>query len=206
MITSPFRDFEYEKKNVRFKFNHRRKKVRGIRCRNYKLCENIVSNNYIETHGNYICMVCNLFGWGELSFKESHEECGVCLESYPVHLKFPAQDCLHYMCLKCSREILFWDESLFQISPEPFGCPPCPNGCYNPVRGFQCCCDNYVSMDDPENNPSVIERWKQEQPEQYKEWDENQEFSVELGSDMYALRSNKRCPFCRKQYQTPFFI
>jgi hypothetical protein len=61
-------------------------------------------------------------------------------------------------------------------------------------------------MDDPENNPSVIERWKQEQPEQYKEWDENQEFSVELGSDMYALRSNKRCPFCRKQYQTPFFI
>ena len=32
------------------------------------------------------------------------------------------------------------------------------------------------------------------------------EFSVELGSDTYSLRANKRCPFCRKQYEPPFSI
>ena len=200
------RDFEYEKKNVRFKFNHRRMKVRGIKCRNYKFCENIVSSHYIKTNGNYICMVCNLFGWGELEFKEqNNQQCGICLETTQVQLKFPALGCPHYMCTNCSREILFWDESMFQLSPEPFGCPPCPNGCYNPVRGFQCCCENYVGIEDP-NNPSVIEKWKIEQPEQYKKWDENEAFSVELGSDTYSLRSNKRCPFCRKRYKIPLVI
>ena len=206
-MSSPFRDIEYERTNVRYKFNHRRMKVRGIRCHNYKLCENIVSRRHVEINGNYICMICNLFGWGKLVFKEEPEQqCGVCLEKTPIHLKFPADGCSHFICVKCSREILFWDESLFQLSPEPFGCPPCPNGCYNPVRGYQCSCETYVSMDDPENNPSVIEKWKKEEPEQYKEWNENQEFSVELGSDTYSLRSNKRCPFCRKQYEPPLFI
>ena len=86
-------------------------------------------------------------------------------------VKFPT-NCDHWFCVSCSRNILFWDEQRYHLSPIPFGCPQCPNGCINPVKGKQYYCDEYYE---------ILDKWELEYPDQFKKWNDSQDFSIDLG-------------------------
>jgi hypothetical protein len=85
---------------------------------------------------------------------------------------------------------MFWDESRHHISPVPYGCPPCPNGCTNPIRGTQCYCYEY----DP-----VQEQWEKDFPVQFQKWNDDEHESIETPLDNPTFAS-KKCPFCRRMY------
>ena len=156
------RDLQYEQLNTIYDEDYERN---VIKCKNYELCQHILLPEHYENHGNYLCMTCGDwfkiggFGWNELEFRVGEEECVVCNETSNKQLKFPA-NCGHWFCLSCSRNILFWDETRYHLSPVPYGCPSCPNGCVNPEKGKQCYCEEY---------DEIQEEWEQEQPDKYKE-------------------------------------
>ena len=188
-----YRDLQYEQANIDYDCQY---PGGGIKCKNYELCESILPHDWWECTASYLCMTCDNgfigFGWKELEFKESEEECVVCNETGNKQVKFPA-GCGHWFCVSCSRNILFWDETRYHLSPVPFGCLPCPNGCINPVKGKQCYCENY---------DEILEQWKQENPQQYKEYNDAEHLSVELSETTTgSVFGSKRCPLCRKKYK-----
>ena len=135
-------------------------------------------------------MNCDMFNWGTLEFREN-EECPVCLE-HSKQVKFPAK-CGHWFCVTCSRNILFWDETRYHLSPVPYGCPPCPNGCVNPTRGKQCYCENY---------DEILERWEHEYPDNYNVWNEDERNSIGLSETTQgSVFASQKCPLCRKKYE-----
>lgn len=186
---NPFRDLQYEQSSIGYDCQYTEG---GIKCKNYELCKHILSPDWFSMFGNYICLSCDMFGWKQLEFKESEEECVVCNENVNKQVKFPA-NCGHWVCVGCSRNILFWDETRYHLSPIPFGCSPCPNGCINPVKGKQCYCENY---------DEILEQWEQEKPEQYKEYIDAENLSIELSETTAgSVFSSKKCPLCRKKYE-----
>ena len=189
------RDLQYEQLNTIYDEDYERN---GIKCKNYDLCQHILPPTAYEDGTNYLCMHCGDwfkvcgFGWNELEFRESEEECVVCMETSNKQLKFPA-NCGHWFCISCSRNILFWDETLYHLSPIPYGCPSCPNGCINPEKGKQCYCEEY---------DEIQEGWKQEQPDKYKEWNDAENISIELSETISgSVFGSKKCPLCRKKYE-----
>ena len=167
-----------------------------IKCKNYELCKNTVPLDHYKYHGNYFCMTCGDwfkcggFGWNELEFREKNEECVVCTEIKSIQLKFPT-NCGHWFCVPCSRNILFWDERRYHLSPDPYGCPPCPNGCTNPVKGYQCDCEEYDEIKD---------KWEKEQPLKFNEWNEAENESIKLSeTDNGSVFGSRKCPLCRKK-------
>ena len=183
-----YRDLQYEQTNIGYDCQY---PEGGIKCKNYELCEHILSPDWFSWNGNYICPSCDMFGWKELEFKENAEECVVCNETGNKQLKFPA-NCCHWFCVSCSRNILFWDETRYHFSPVPFGCPPCPNDCINHVKGKQCYCENY---------DEILERWEQENPQQYKEYNDAENLSVELSeTTARSVFGSRKCPLCRVKY------
>ena len=181
---SSIRDLQYEQSSIGYDYQY---PEGGIKCKNYELCETILPLDWFTIRGSYRCTNCDIVGWKELEFKESEEECMVCYETVNKQVKFPA-NCGHWFCVSCSRNILFWDENRYHLSPVPFGCPPCPNGCINPVRGRQCYCINY---------DEILERWEQENPEKYKEYNDAEHLSIELSE----TTNGRKCPLCRKKYE-----
>jgi len=125
-----YRDLEYEQSNIGYDCQYLEG---GIKCKNYELCERILPLDHWKHYANYLCINCDS-GWNELEFKESDEECIVCNETGKKKIKFPA-NCGHWFCVSCSRNILFWDETRYHLSPVPFGCPPCPN--YERISTFE---------------------------------------------------------------------
>jgi hypothetical protein len=183
------RDLQYEQSSIGYDWQYPQG---GIKCKNYELCQHILPPDWFIWYGNYICLGCDMFGWKELEFKESEEECVVCNETDNKHVKFPT-NCGHWVCVYCSRNILFWDETRYHLSPVPFGCPPCPNGCINPVKGKQCYCLYY---------DEILEQWEQEKPEQYKEYNDAENLSIELSETTTgSVFCSKKCPLCRKKYE-----
>jgi len=187
------RDLQYEQLNTIYDEGYERN---GIKCKNYELCQNILPPDHYERYAQYLCPQCDNgslgFGWNELEFRIGEEECVVCNETSNTQLKFPA-NCGHWFCISCSRNILFWDETQYHLSPIPFGCPPCPNGCTNPVKGKQCYCVNY---------DEILERWEQENPYKYKEWNDAEHISIELSENISgSVFGSKKCPLCRKKYE-----
>jgi len=133
-----------------------------------------------------------MFGWKELVFKESAEECAVCNETENKKVRFPA-DCGHLFCAPCSRNILFWDEERYHLSPVPFGCPPCPNDCINPLKGKQCRCEEY---------DEILDRWERDYPENYQEYNDAEDLSIELSETTPgSVFGSRRCPLCSKKYE-----
>lgn len=149
------------------------------RCKNYELCETTTISH------NSLCKNC--MSWGELSIETetTKHKCLLCEESVNTKIPFPSK-CSHIYCIDCTRYLLFCDESsVFNISPIPYGCPPCPNGCRNPTEGNQCSCPEY---DD------VIEEW----------WKHNKDKAEEFIYVCYVDGKNKtkeiKCPLC-EQYK-----
>jgi hypothetical protein len=143
-----YRDLQYDKDE--------------IKCKNYKLCKRVLSPERLAFIGTRICCSCSVFGWNELEFTQSSEKCMVCNETGHDQVKFSAYGS-NWFCVSCSRNILFWDQSRYYLSPVPFGCPPCPNKCINPEKGKQCDCEKY---------DEILKRWKNEHPRQYKEYND----------------------------------
>ena len=189
------RDLQYEQLNTIYDEDY---KINGIKCKNYELCQHILPPEHYENLANYLCMTCGDwfkvggFGWNELEFRVGEEECVVCNETSNKQLKFPT-NCGHWFCLSCSRNILFWDETRYHLSPVPYGCPSCPNGCVNPEKGKQCYCEEY---------DEIQEEWEQEQPDKYKEWNNAEYISIELSENIGgSVFGSAKCPLCRKKYE-----
>jgi hypothetical protein len=169
------------------------------KCLNYQLCRDTVPNGM----GEDFCMTCGSwfkvsgFGWDKLHFITNNDPCNVCFENCNEKLMFPT-NCGHSFCIDCSRKILFWDETRYHLSPVPFGCPPCPNGCVNPIKGTQCYCIEY---DD------VQELWKQKHPKQFKLWNDKTHISIDTNDEQENISDtcdvkygSKICPTCRQKY------
>ena len=194
MNPSNYRDLQYEQSNIGYDWQYPQEDGGGIKCKNYELCKCVLPKWWFDCKKNYLCTNCDMF-WNELEFKESDEECMVCNETGNKQVKFPA-NCGHWFCVYCSSNILFWDETRYHLSPVPFGCPPCPNQCINPIRGEQCYCEEYVE---------IIDHWKEEYPDKYEEYNDAEILSIELSeTTVGSVYGSKKCPLCRKKYESPF--
>jgi hypothetical protein len=162
----------------------------NLKCGNYEFC----GNEKVPEMGSDFCMTCGSwfkiggFGWNKLTIIDCTDECIICMNICERKLLFPT-NCGHSFCLNCSRNILFWDETRYHLSRVPFGCPPCPNGCVNPIKGKQCYCEEYDSIQDG---------WEQNKPEEYKEWEKAERKSVDASNDITYGKCV--CPLCRKKY------
>lgn len=166
--------------------------IEESQCPNYELCGNTVP---VPGIGNGFCMTCGSwfkyggFGWNQLTFINSSEICSVCFNDCERKLMFPA-GCGHSFCIDCSKQILFWNSSRYCKSPVSYGCPPCPNGCNNPITGYQCDCIEY----DP-----VIDQWQQNDPVNWNRWNNEQTISIET-CDNNPVYGKCICPLCRAKY------
>ena len=204
-----YRDLQYEQANIGYNIQY---PEGGIKCKNYELCEEILPirwyeckarylctnydtiliNWWYEYKETYLCMRCNMFGWGELEFKENNDECDICNEENNKFVNFPT-NCGHCFCTQCSRNILFYDEKRYHLSPVPFGCPPCPNKCTNPIKGKQCYCKEYVK---------ILDQWKKAYPEKYEEYNIAQILSIQLSETIPgSVYGSQKCPMCREKYK-----
>ena len=161
-----------------------------IRCVNYEFC----GNDRVPGMGSECCMGCGSwfkggFRWDKLTIVDSTTECDVCMNVCARKLLFPA-NCGHSFCLPCSRQILYYNESTYFLSPVTYGCPPCPNGCENPVRGKQCDCIEY---------DSVQNAWEQANPDDFTRWNDAQNASIDHG-ETNEIYGRGACPLCRKKY------
>ena len=50
-----YRDLEYEKINIGYDEQY---SDGGIKCKNYELCEHVLSPDHWKNHANYLCMTC----------------------------------------------------------------------------------------------------------------------------------------------------
>jgi hypothetical protein len=169
-----------------------------IPCDNYDLCKAMLHKDHVENFGNRLCTTCGDwfkiggFGWNTLHFRETDDPCAVCLQPSRKQLYFPA-NCGHWFCVSCSRKILLWDETRYHLSPVFYGCPPCPNECINPEKGRQCYCEEY---------DVVQEQWEQQEATRFKEWNEEEHLSIELGETTQgSVFNSQRCPICRTKYE-----
>ena len=189
-----FRDLQYEQLNTIYDEAYERN---GIKCKNYELCQHILPPEHYINYANYLCMTCGDlfafgFGWNELEFRDSENECPVCNETDNKQMKFPT-NCGHWFCVNCSKNILFWDETRYHLSPVPYGCPSCPNGCVNPQKGTQCYCKEY---------DEIQNIWEHENSDKYKEWNDAEDKSIENSEEPEgSVWGSKKCPLCRKIYK-----
>ena len=167
-------------------------------CANVKFCGTRAPQWYLSCH-SYFCGSCAQFDFGNMEFKDNIDDewCPVCLEHPEYFVKFPA--CTHYFCKNCTRDIIYWDETRYHLSPVPYGCPPCPNGCDNPIRGRQCCCIEYWNSEEEEGELGIIQQWEQECPEQYKEYNDAELLSIEnsIENTSGSAWASGKCPLCR---------
>jgi len=161
----------------------------GERCLNFLVCQHTSA----PTCGP-LCMTCGSwlkldgFGWDQLDIAlDSPEPCPVCLGEHLPSVRLP--QCTHRLCPDCFRCIMFWDETRHHLDPRPYGCPPCPNACDNPVRGSQCYCDEYDTIQDA---------WKVSHPNEYQLWNESEHLSIEIPIE--GSYASKQCPICREEY------
>lgn len=186
------RDLEYENANIGYDEQYTEEKGGGIKCKNYELCDAVLPMWWYDCKEKYLCTNCDVFNWNELEFRDTNEDCVVCYSNNSREMKFPA-NCEHWFCVNCSKNILFWNETRYHLSPEPYGCPPCPNGCVNPKKGKQCYCEEY---------DTVQENWELNQPEQFEKWNDDEDESIDLSNQTYgSVYSSKTCPLCRKKYE-----
>lgn len=182
------RDTEYEQTHQRYYSGEM-----SVECINHRLCGAVLMPQHFEHYHNYLCRNCDMFAWGPLEFEEGQFECSVCLQDVDCQMKFPA--CSHKFCVDCSKTILYYDETRFQLSPVPYGCPPCPNGCTNPIRGRQCYCEEY---------DAVQEAWEQTNPVEYHLWNELEHASIDIGDPPGSVYASKTCPVCRSVWDVTY--
>ena len=135
--------------------------------------------------------------WQRLEFKDATEPCSVCFEQKDRVVKFPF--CTHYFCIDCTWKVLHGHGELdYHLSPVPYGCPPCPNGCVNPVQGVQCYCLEYFNNNENEGPLGIIDQWAVTNPEAYEAYNVAETASIDAGN--HPMYGSGKCPLCRSSY------
>lgn len=80
---------------------------RHIKCPNYLLC-GVIAPQWVYNCHNGRCGNCNISFGKDLTFKQSQEECGICLENKSSFVQLPA--CNHFICVECFREC-YWPKN-----------------------------------------------------------------------------------------------
>ena len=139
------------------------------------------------------CMTCGSwfkisgFGFGKLDIASASGDCNICSNAMSFDVRFP--QCSHRVCVQCFKDIMLFDETRQHLGKVPFGCPPCPNGCSNPVKGRQCYCEEY---------DAIQEAWECDHPGEHKVW--NDEENKSIGKPTDDAYGKAICPFCREKY------
>ena len=168
------RDLEYERLHQAFEWG-------GIKCKNYEFCGVVLPDElWWQCRGKYICADCDANWCRELEFGEP-AECPVCYET-KVQLKFPGS-CDHWLCCSCIGVVVCGKETVPGVSPVPFGCPPCPNGCTNPEMGPQCDCKEY---------DLVLEQWEDSGDPGFVR------FNQFIDAHVQHVHPTNKCPMCRE--------
>jgi hypothetical protein len=172
-------------------------------CKNYELCQSEAPVWFLEGHGNrcincYVSYWANKGEWSIIRDAVQDEHCSICLEHVnddrsPIRmLKFPAYECLHWFCIKCSRTIIGYSNSNIwtKIDPITYGCPPCP--CKR-TTGVSCKarpCNN----DDDDN---ILDAWELSSPCHFNRWNEDE---IELEHKLHTTNQVfRRCPVCKRK-------
>lgn len=118
------RDIKYEKNNIAFDEQYPEEFGGGIKCKNYKICGEILPKWWYECKNNYLCTNCHmLFGtWGndnhgkgELTF-DCNLECPICLVSSEC-VTYP--NCEHSVCIDCFKRCFYGSSQEEPIFPYP---------------------------------------------------------------------------------------
>jgi hypothetical protein len=158
-------------------------------CSNFAMCR---STALVEL-GSTECMLCgpsDNFGmaFGRLDFDSTPAGCPVCLDD-DVSPTVRLPQCTHRTCIVCFRDLFLANDTRCYLSPVPYGCPACPNGCKNPTRGRQCQCRAYTH---------IVRKWGRMNQEYYAVWQSDESESIMSGS--VGAYASKRCPMCRAVY------
>jgi hypothetical protein len=135
------------------------------------------------------CIHCRRCGFGEMSFRDcpEHVVCTIC-SSTGRQMRFPSTDCKHWFCVGCVKGMLGYEEQKVQPNPEQFGCPPCLNGCANPLVGKQCPCIRHAD---------AKHFWKEEDPDAYNAWARAEKVLAEQLENAHGYIFRKpSCPIC----------
>lgn len=163
-----------------------------VKCCNHQFCGAAGPRWCIYFCHAGTCMNCSvLLGNGvQMDFKDGVDMCCICMTPQTTMMKFPADGCKDWFCTKCCHDLLYFDESLYDLDPTIFGCPPCPAGCKRlPIGPYIGC----VHCDD------VRLRWSESHQAEYAEWCSAQDMLIcrELSTD--SARGSKSCPVCRRK-------
>jgi hypothetical protein len=162
------RDLEYERNNITFDYIYQHK---GIKCKNYKLCKEIMPLSYLEYRKCYLCLNCIIEGVGELIFIDNYE-CPICLDEKEC---IKLLNCNHYLCKECFRRCHHYDDD----------CETLPDFPYPEIE------EEYDA--DPDNP-----KWYKEYP-LIKEYHDLWEVDIELKVKKEIKEEYlKNCPLCRK--------
>jgi hypothetical protein len=157
-------------------------------CMNKELC-GYGRNLPVEWRGK--CLNCRMCGFGEILSRDCPENdvCTIC-SGTGRQMQFPSYGCEHWFCVGCVKELLGYEEHKVQPNPEQFGCPPCPNGCANPLVGKQCPCIRHAD---------AKAEWKSEDPDAYNVWAGEEKVLTEQLENAHGYIFRKAaCPICHR--------
>ena len=90
----------------------------------------------------------------------------------------------------CSRNLLYYQEDIYDICPVKYGCPPCKH--YN-INVKSCknrpCCDE---------DQLILDKWEEDDYEKFIKWNYD-EFNNRNEERNYLV--TKKCPLCRMVYE-----
>ena len=174
--------------------------VSMVLCHNAEFCGNFAVQDPRDGTLTFdgLCITCDmrLFTVGlyrrevPLQFRDATDRCVVCLGDVKREMKFPMPECPHWFCFACMMDLFEDPKERFDLSPVPFGCPPCPDGCAQPLQGPQETCDVCDAL---------FVEWTNEAFEACLSWQERSEEARQTGLENSKCGS-KECPLCRKKY------
>ena len=158
-----------------------------VRCKLYDFCGGSMPAWFGKRFSGH-CVMCTVTGMNKQRVRSTLVPCSVCHRRRSTEISFPT-GCGHYFCCECTRRIMCEDTTSYHLSPVPFGGPPGPQGCQNPVRGVQCTCADHAQL---------IEQWGASSGGEHKEWCRAEKTSIKRAAygPCYGCR---KCPLCGSQ-------
>ena len=155
--------------------------IESKQCVNYIFCKGV-------SFADDLCLLCGFVGedneaWGKLEFIETNEDCSVCYNK-GIQVKFPT-NCGHSFCIKCSQNLLYYQDDNFDICPIAYGCPPC--------KHEKSCKKRPCSKEDE----LILDEWEEKDYNSFIAWNYD-EFNYSNDDNDFYL--SKKCPLCRKKY------
>jgi hypothetical protein len=160
-------------------------------CINYKFCKGVAFPELMED----TCLLCGPWysegeGWGKLEFLDDPNlECSVCFMT-GMQMKFPT-NCGHSFCLYCSRNLLYYNDDMFDICPVKYGCSPCKHY----IKDSKKSCTNRPCCDEDQN---VLDTWEASDYDNFIRWNYDELNYRNQNKDHLVT---KKCPLCRKVYE-----